>query len=148
MVLLKFGIDKDEAEIEKLLNLKSEEGIDLAKIEEFLSSRGFKTEYCYDFKNFDDAVKRIYDFLSDGFVVIALVNRFIYDRKTPLIGKKVFWETDKFSLHYVVITGMDNSFIYFNDPHQDVGKTRLSKEKFTQAWSDLPWKFVFLAIKK
>lgn len=149
MILAKFGIKKTEKELEKLLNLKAEGGIDLGKIQNFLKKIKIESIYDYDSKNSKEAFEKLEEHLKKGFPVVALLNRFVYDKKTPLIDKKVSWETKKFSLHYVVITGIDKEYVYFNDPHKEVGVTKLKRNIFSKAWSyNLPWKFVFLAVKK
>lgn len=138
-----------EKEIKNSLGFKSEKGIDLAKIQEFFNKQGFKTVYSFNSKNFDKAIRKLKQHLENDFAIIALVNRFAYDKKTPRVKKKVFWENKDFSLHYIVITGSDDDFIYFNDPHEIIGKSKLKITEFGKAWSyKLPWKYVFLAVKK
>ncbi|MFW9881588.1 MAG: cysteine peptidase family C39 domain-containing protein [Candidatus Thorarchaeota archaeon] len=149
MILAKEGIEKSEEEIEEMLDFKVEEGADLGKLQKFFDSLGFETFYSYESKNSEEAFNKALQYLNNGFLIIPLLNRFVYDKKTPLIDKDVFWENENFSLHYVVKLKIDENQVYFHDPHEQIGSIKLDKETFAKAWSfNLPWKYVFLAVKK
>ena len=147
MILAKFGVSKTEKEIQNLLNLKEENGADLGRIQKLFDGLGFRSVYDYDSKNFEEVMKKVENHLTKDSPVIALLNRFVYEKITPLVNKKVSWENEDFSLHYVIITGIDKNFVYLNDPHEQIGKIKLRKEIFARALSEkIPWKFVFLAV--
>ena len=66
---------------------------------------------------------------------VSLIKVFI-DNKIPLIVIQQFSKEDPLLGHFRIIVGIDEEFIYFHDPHVEIGgaNKRLSYEEFVELW--------------
>jgi ABC-type bacteriocin/lantibiotic exporter with double-glycine peptidase domain len=121
MALDFYGIEKTEAEIASLTKKDKVLGIGDEEIKKVLESFGFKVEI-KSFASFED----IKISLEKGAPVI--VNWFSR-------GRKDYGEDEVADGHYSIVVGLDNKYIYLQDP--EVGRIRkILKEHFIRVWFD------------
>lgn len=143
MALYKNGINLSEKGISELLGITQRKGTTMMKIKKLFNKRNFDTHYHYKIKNKKSALGKLADYLRNDFDIIAMVDRFVYDKKTPRIDAKTTWENKRHSFHFVTIRDVDDRFVHFNDPHEVVGQSKLPIGLFLIAWTKY-----FLALKK
>ncbi len=121
MVLDYFGLQKSEAELEKLTGANAQKGTSLEGIKKAAQQFGFLVDI-KDEADFGDI-------------------KFWLDKKVPLI-------VDWFSVyggyiegHYSVVIGLDKNYIYMQDP--EIAKIRKIKRKdFKRVWFDFDGDFI------
>lgn len=122
IVLGYYGVDKKEKEIAKMAgDFKKGLGIDDKGIKKAAEKLGFKV-IIKNNSNFKDIQKWL-------------------DREVPVIvnwftrGRNDYPESETADGHYSVVAGLDNKFIYLQDP--EVGKMRkIEKSNFMRVWFD------------
>jgi len=121
IVLSYYGIEKSEQEIAKLCQSDKNLGINDKKIKKAAEKFGLKVII----KN-NSSFSDIQEWL---------------DKKVPVIvnwftrGRKDYSDSDVADGHYSVVAGIDEQFIYLQDP--EIGKIRkLKKEDFILVWFD------------
>lgn len=134
MILKYYGIEKSEEKLLKELHITSQKGMSLNKLKDFFAQHGFQINYHSGYKNPDTALSTLEKYINSNVPIIALVNRLEYDTITSLMDNKVEWEGRGFSYHYIVITAVDNSKVYFNDPHKKIRQHSIAKKTFLKAW--------------
>lgn len=143
MALTYFGIKKTEKELVSALGTSVEQGTYPKKINELFKKCGLETHFVSDEKFPSKTFKSLQLYLENDYLVICFVNRLVYDKKTPFINAKTQWEHGNFSSHYIVAYRMEDGRIFFNDPHELVGKASLDADTFQKALLG-----VFIAMKK
>lgn len=121
MVLDFYGIEKSEAEVAKLSNKDDDLGISDKEIQKVLESFGLKVEIKL-FATFED----IKFWLDKGApVIVDWITRGRYD----------YDEDEVADGHYSVVVGLDEEYIYLQDP--EVGRIRkMLREDFIRVWFD------------
>ena len=121
IVLGYYGIDKTEKELAKMAGWNKDLGIDDEGIKKAAENFGFKVKI----KN-NSSYKDIENWLN---------------KKVPVIidwftkGRPDYKESEVADGHYSVVAGLDDKFIYLQDP--EVGKIRkLKREDFMRVWFD------------
>ncbi|MDP3052326.1 MAG: cysteine peptidase family C39 domain-containing protein [bacterium] len=121
ILLSYYGIDKTEKELAKMTGWDKELGVDDKGIKSAAERLGFKVKI----KN-NSSFKDIEKWLNKGIPVIV-------DWFTR--GRTDYNDFDIAEGHYSVVMGLDNKFIYLQDP--EIGKMRkLKKENFMAVWFD------------
>lgn len=121
IVLLYYGVEKDEEELYKLCNASSDLGIDDKSLKKAAESLGFKVRI-QNFASFDDIKK----WLEKGIPVIV-------DWFTR--GRASYSDSEVADGHYSVVMGLDGENIYLQDP--EIGKMRIiAKDDFIRVWFD------------
>lgn len=122
-----YGIDKSEEELAKVSGWDKDLGIDDKAIKKAAELLGFKIKI----KN-NSTFKDIKSWLKKGIPVI--VNWFTR-------GRSDYSDSAVSAGHYSVIAGLDDKFIYLQDP--EIGKIRkLDKEDFLTVWFDFAGKYI------
>ncbi len=116
-----YGINKTEEELAKMAGWDRDLGIDDKGIKATAEALGFKVKI-KNYSNFQDIKK----WLDKGIPVI--VNWFTR-------GRNDYSDSETADGHYAVVMGLDNDFIYLQDP--EIGKMRkLKKYDFMRVWFD------------
>jgi len=127
IVLTYYGVEKSEKDLAKLCGTKKDLGTDdqgIRKAAEFL---GFKVKIKND-SNFKDIEKWL-------------------DKKVPVIvnwftrGRTDYTNEDVADGHYSVVKGLDDNYIYLQDPETG-GARKLEKEDFMTVWFDFTGKYI------
>ena len=127
IVLDYYGIDKTEKELAKLSKWNKDLGIDDRGIEVAAKHFGFKVKI----KN-NSSFKDIEKWLDQKVPVI--VNWFTR-------GRKDYSDSDIADGHYSVVAGLDDKFIYLQDP--EIGKIRkLERDDFMRVWFDFRGEYI------
>jgi len=147
MILSYYGIDKSEVQLVRILDIRPRKGTTLSKINDFFKNLGFNCDYYPRVENAERAFKKLENYLKVNIPIIVSVNRFEYDRVTERMGIKTNWEEEDFSYHFITLTGLDVSKIYFNDPHEKIGRYKLSRKNFLKAWYNDRLSGEILAVK-
>jgi len=134
MILCYYEIDKSEAQLVEILDITPENGTTLSKIKEFFENLGFNCDYFQRVESTEKAFKKLENYLKEDIPVIISVNRFDYDTVTERLDIETMWEERDFSYHFIIPTGIDVSDVYFNDPHERIGRYKLSRKNFLRAW--------------
>ena len=142
MVLAYFGMNNTEQELVDVLQTTLRKGTSPQNIKKLFDQQGFSTFLSSDIIERTDVITKISSLLSDGYLIIALVNRLAYDVTTPLVDAEVEWENPNESLHYIVVSSASENSVTINDPHVAVGVCQLQHEPFLQSWMDL-----FIAVR-
>lgn len=125
-----YGIEKSEKELAKMAGWDKDLGIDDKGIKQAAESLGFKVKIKNN-SNFKD----IKSWLKKGVPVI--VNWFTR-------GRTDYGNSDVADGHYSVVMGIDDRFIYLQDP--EIGKMRkLKREDFMTVWFDFTGKYYNLS---
>jgi len=121
MVFGYYGIEKSEEEIAKISGATENSGTDEEGMKRATESLGFNVEIKNN-STFEDI-------------------QYWLDKKTPVIvnwftrGRTDYPEEDVPDGHYSVAVGLDDKFIYLQDP--EIGKLRkITKENFVKVWFD------------
>ncbi len=127
ILLSYYGVKKSEKELAKLCSTTKELGTDDKRIKKAAEKLGFKVEI----KN-NSSFKDIEKWLKIKIPVI--VDWFTRGRNNQM-------DSDVADGHYSVVMGIDDRFIYLQDP--EIGKVRkLSKENFMSVWFDFKGKYI------
>lgn len=127
IVLGYYGIEKPEKELAKLCGADKKLGTDYKAMKKAAESIGFKVKI-KNFSNFRDIAK----WLDKGIPVI--VNWFTR-------GRLDYPESAVSDGHYSVVAGLDDKFIYLQDP--ELGKMRkIEKDDFMTVWFDFKGKYI------
>lgn len=121
IVLDFFGDQKTESELAILCNWNKDYGVDDINIKKAVETLGYQVEIIND-SNFKEIEKWL-------------------DKKVPVIvnwftrGRYDYPESDVADGHYSVVEGLDDDYIYLQDP--EIGGIRkLKKEDFEKVWFD------------
>jgi len=121
IVLDYYGIEKSEKELAVLCKIKKNLGTDDKGIKSAAEKLGFKVKI----KN-NSSYKDIQSWLNKGVPVI--VNWFTK-------GRSDYSESETADGHYSVVAGLDDNFIYLQDP--EIGKMRkIKRYDFMRVWFD------------
>lgn len=127
IVLNYYGVEATEKELAKLAGHSSDLGVDDKGLARAAKHLGFKVKI----KN-NSGFKDIEKWL---------------DKKVPVIvnwftrGRRDYSDSDIADGHYSVVAGLNNKFIYLQDP--EIGKIRkLKKDDFMRAWFDFRGKYI------
>lgn len=127
ILLSYYGIEKTEGELARLCRIKKGLGTDSKRIKKAAEQLGFKVRI-KNKSNFKD----IENWLGKGVPVI--VNWFTRDRTD-------YSDSAVSDGHYSVVVGLDDEFIYLQDP--EIGKIRkLSREDFMTVWFDFTGRYI------
>ncbi|KKT26781.1 MAG: hypothetical protein UW11_C0006G0047 [Parcubacteria group bacterium GW2011_GWA2_43_9b] len=122
-----YGIDKTEKELAKISGWNKVLGIDDMGMKKAAEKLGFKVEI----KN-NSSYKDIQGWLKKGIPVI--VNWFTR-------GRNDYPESETADGHYSVVAGLDDKFIYLQDP--EVGKLRkIKRYDFMRVWFDFKGDYI------
>jgi ABC-type bacteriocin/lantibiotic exporter with double-glycine peptidase domain len=125
IILSYYGIDKSEAELAKMCGTVSDLGTNERGIKNAAESLGLHVQI-KDHSSFDD----IEEWLQKDVPVI--VNWFTR-------GRVDYTDSDVADGHYSVVCGLDDNYIYLQDP--EIGSMRkLEKEDFMTVWFDFTGK--------
>ncbi|OGZ64231.1 MAG: hypothetical protein A2998_00345 [Candidatus Staskawiczbacteria bacterium RIFCSPLOWO2_01_FULL_37_25b] len=127
IVLDYYGIEKSEKELAKLCKIKKGLGVDDKGIKKVAEKLGFRVEI----KN-NSSFKDIEKWLKKGVPVIV-------DWFTR--GRNDYPESETADGHYSVVCGLDDKFIYLQDP--EIGKIRkIKRDDFMKVWFDFSGKYI------
>jgi len=143
MALAYFDITKTEQELTNVLQNTLHKGTNPLNVIKLFSNQGFDVVVESDILAKNNIIRKLQSFLEDEYIIISLVNRLIYNTKTPLIDTKVKWENQYQSLHYIIVSSINENGVLINDPHKVVGVHRLQSDLFIDAWINL-----CIAVKK
>lgn len=127
-ILLKYyGIEKSEKELADMTGWDEDLGVDDKGIKQAAETLGFKVKI----KN-NSSFKDIESWLRKGVPVIV-------DWFTR--GRTDYGDSDVADGHYSVVMGLDDKFIYLQDP--EIGKMRkIEREDFMTVWFDFIGKYI------
>jgi len=127
IVLDYYGIEKSEKELAKLCKIDKDLGTDDKNIRRAAESLGFKVAIKNN-SNFKDIEKWL-------------------NKKVPVIvdwftkGRQDYSESAVSDGHYSVVAGLDEKYIYLQDP--EIGKIRkLKRSDFMTVWFDFKGKYI------
>lgn len=127
IVLDYYGIEKSEKKLAKLCKVDKDLGTDDKSIKRVAEKLGFKV-IIKNNSNFKDIAKWL-------------------DKKVPVIadwftkGRQEYSESEVADGHYSVVAGLDEKFIYLQDP--EIGKIRkLKRDDFMTVWFDFKGKCI------
>ncbi len=127
IVLNYYSVNKAEKELAKMAGWKKGLGIDDRGIKKSAERLGFKV-VMKDNSNFEDIKKWL-------------------NREVPVIvnwfsrGRNDYPESETADGHYSVAVGLDNKFIYLQDP--EIGKLRkIKREDFMRVWFDFKGEYL------
>jgi uncharacterized protein len=121
ILLSYYGIDKTEKELAKIMGWNKVLGVDDRGIKKVAEKLGFKVEI----KN-NSSYKDIEGWLKRGVPIIV-------DWFTR--GRNDYPESETADGHYSVVMGLDDKFIYLQDP--EIGKMRkIKRYDFMRVWFD------------
>lgn len=127
MVLDYYNVEKTEKELAKMAGLKKGLGVDDKGIKKVAEKLGFKVVI----KN-NNSFKDIQKWL---------------DREIPIIvdwftrGRNDYSESETADGHYSVMAGLDDKFIYLQDP--EIGKMRkIKRDDFMRVWFDFKGEYL------
>jgi predicted double-glycine peptidase len=142
MVESAFGRKKSEENLEKILGTTEKGGTMLKSINAYFSREGFETYYHTRKKSSKpEAFSMLEMHAGSGTPVIVLVNRLVYDKRTP-VEEHASFARKNYSGHFVVVSMMDAETVQFNDSHRLAGRQELSRQQFYSAFQ--PY---FVAVK-
>jgi len=127
IVLGYYGLEKSEKELAKLCQHDKNLGVDDEKIKKAAESLGFKVSVKNN-SRFKDIEKWL-------------------DKKVPVIvnwftkGRQDYSESEVADGHYSVVVGLDNKYIYLQDP--EIGKIRkIKRYDFMKVWFDFNGEYI------
>ena len=127
MVLDYYGIEKTEKELVKMTGCDKDLGVDNKGIKKTAKALGFKVKI----KN-NSSYSDIQKWLDKGVPIIV-------DWFTR--GRIDYTDSDVPDGHYSVVAGLDDKFIYLQDP--EIGKIRkIDKKDFLTVWFDFKGKYI------
>ena len=122
-----YGIKKSEKELAKMMSWRKDLGVDDKGIKKAAELLGFKVEI----KN-NSSFKDVEKWLKKGVPVI--VDWFAR-------GRTDYNDSDVADGHYSVVVGLDDKFVYLQDP--EIGTMRkLEREDFMTVWFDFTGKYI------
>jgi len=122
-----YGIKKSEKELAKMMSWRKDLGVDDKGIKKAAELLGFKVEI----KN-NSSFKDVEKWLKKGVPVIV-------DWFTR--GRMDYDDSDVADGHYSVVVGLDDKFVYLQDP--EIGTMRkLEREDFMTVWFDFTGKYI------
>ena len=127
IVLDYYGVEKSEKELAKLCKVDKDLGTDDKSIKRVAELLGFKVVIKNN-SSFEDIEKWL-------------------DKKVPVIvdwftkGRQEYSESEVADGHYSVVTGLDEKYIYIQDP--EIGRIRkLKRNDFMQVWFDFKGEYI------
>lgn len=127
IVLAYYGVEKTEQELSKMSGTKKDVGIDDHGLKKAATQLGFKVK-----------IKNMSTFKD--------IERWL-DKKVPVIvnwftrGRADYIDSDVADGHYSVVAGLDDNYIYLQDP--EIGSIRrLKKDDFMTVWFDFSGKYI------
>jgi predicted double-glycine peptidase len=123
-VLSYWGSDVDEAELMKLLHTTEAEGTYPEDIVRGARSLGFEAE-ARDHLTLDEVQR----FTAEGHPAIALAQAWLSE-KAMADSVAEEWDTG----HYVVILGVDEDYVYIQDPFARMSKAFMPRRAFEEHW--------------
>ena len=127
IILGYYGVDKTEKELAKIAGWKKGLGIDDKGMKKVAEKLGFKV-VIKDNSSFRDIQKWL-------------------DREVPIIvnwfsrGRNDYSESEMADGHYSVVMGLDDSFIYLQDP--ELGAMRkIERNNFMRVWFDFKGEYI------
>jgi ABC-type bacteriocin/lantibiotic exporter with double-glycine peptidase domain len=127
ILLSYYKIEKSEKELAKMVGWDKDLGVDDKGIKRAAESLGFKVKIKNNsnFKDIESWLKKR---------VPVIVNWFTR-------GRTDYKDSDVADGHYSVVMGLDDRYIYLQDP--EIGKMRkLEKENFITVWFDFTGKYI------
>ncbi|MBV7333960.1 C39 family peptidase [Chloroflexi bacterium TSY] len=116
MVLTYLNAPRDYSQLVKTLGIRSDVGTPFPNIQELE-----KLNVLVGYRRYG-TLENLYTLLQHGWPVIASVNT----------GPLPYWRYS--TGHAVVVVGMDNEYIYLNDPEMSDGPTKVLLGDFDLAW--------------
>lgn len=147
MVLAYYGISKDEETLKNALKTNVKEGTTISNIKNYFEALGLICDK-QQFKDQKLALHSLKKSIERENPTIVVVNRLIYNKKTPRIKKAVNWALETVSNHIIIVTDIDEEQVSFNDPIKEIGETTLSKDAFLKAWFNEITPGLMLAVAK
>ena len=123
-VLSYFGRNVDERELMALLSTTSEEGSYPENIVHGALELGFEAE-ARDHLTLDEVER----FTADGTPMIALVHAWRSERETYDSAANE-WDNG----HYIVVLGVDEDYVYYEDPYARMSKAFVPRDTFVDHW--------------
>jgi predicted double-glycine peptidase len=123
-VLSYWGRDVDETELMKLLHTTSEEGTYPEDIVSGARALGFEAE-ARDHLTLDEVAQ----FTANGDPMIALAQVWRSERNSPASVAD-----DWGNGHYIVVLGVDEDYVYFQDPYARMSKAFTPRQTFMDHW--------------
>ncbi|QQG43064.1 MAG: C39 family peptidase [Candidatus Daviesbacteria bacterium] len=127
MVLDYYGVNKTEKELAKLANTTTDLGTNDQSLKKAAEILGFKVDI-KNYSSFEDTKNWL-------------------DKKVPVIvdwftrGRTDYDESEVADGHYSVVVGLDEEFIYLQDP--EIGKLRkIKKDDFMRVWFDFTGEYI------
>ncbi len=127
MVFEYYGLEKSEIELAQICGTTYEMGISAEGLKKGAEAFGFTVEI-KDYASFEDLEMWL-------------------NKKVPVIvdwftrGRMDYDHTEVPDGHYSVVVGLDNDFIYLQDP--EIGELRtLTREDFMKVWFDFTGKYI------
>lgn len=127
IVLSYYGIRKTEKELARITGWKKDIGINEQGIKKVAGSFGFKVEI----KN-NSSFKDVEKWVNKGVpIIVAWFTK----------GRSDYPESEVADGHYSVVAGLDNHYIYLQDP--EIGRIRkLKRDDFKRVWFDFKGKYI------
>jgi predicted double-glycine peptidase len=123
-VLSYWGNDVDEAELMALLHTNSEVGTEPEDIAKGARSLGFDAEVIDNL-----TLDQLERFTAEGYPVIALAQVWLSERDAHRSLEDI-WDNG----HYVVVLGVDQDYVYFQDPFIQMSKAFVPRKTFADHW--------------
>jgi uncharacterized protein len=123
-VLSYWGIDIDETELMNRLGTTSEFGTFPEEIGRVARSLGLQAEV-RDNLSLDELAR----FTADGHPVVALAQVW-RSEKSSAANPEEDWDSG----HYIAVLGVDDRYVYFQDPYLRMGKVFVPRDLFERHW--------------
>ena len=123
-VLSYWGRDVDETDLMKLLHTTSEEGTYPEDIVSGARALGFEAE-AKDNLTLDEVAQ----FTANGDPMIALAQVWRSEKNSPA-SVADDWDNG----HYIVVLGVDQDYVYFQDPYARMSKAFMPRKTFVEHW--------------
>ncbi|HLF54963.1 MAG TPA: C39 family peptidase [Candidatus Nanoarchaeia archaeon] len=146
MILHKLGHKVPERKLAQATKASVSKGTSFANVKKYVEKQGFRCSI-EQIRNKAKAFAKLHFYLRKDVPIIVTVDRMIYDKKTPHIKTKVAWEGKTFSYHCIVVRGIDDKYVYFNDPHEHVGRIFIPVDEFAKAWFNKRYPGYLVTIK-
>jgi predicted double-glycine peptidase len=131
-VLSYWGTDVDEHELMKLMGTTEQEGTYPEKMVEAARALGFEAEAIQDL-----SLEDVREFTAAGHPMIALAQVWRSQSQAAVKRARDEWDAG----HYVVVLGVDDEYVYFQDPYIRMCKAFASRRMFeaigTRSWADI-----------
>jgi predicted double-glycine peptidase len=124
-VLSYWGTDVDEHELMKLMGTTEQEGTYPEKMVEAARALGFEAEARQNL-----SLDELREFTATGHPMIALAQ--VWRSQTQAAVKRARDEWD--AGHYIVVLGVDDEYVYFQDPYIRMCKAFASRRMFEAHW--------------